>query len=111
MKKNYFYLSLVVIATTYQAFSFIFYPELVQDWLIRLFGFLFILYAIGAVLDMRKLYLQNEINRLAKEISDSLEAEKYSISEWLEKNSDLEIDKQVKLELEELFKKSNTNPT
>lgn len=108
MKKNYFYLSLAIIAMTYNAWGFIFYPELVPQWFLRFIGGLFLLYAIGYLLDMKKLYLQNEINRLDTEIRDSLEAKKDIISDWLEKNGDPEIAKQVELELEELCVNQST---
>jgi len=66
-KKNYFYLSISIIAMLYNAYQFIFYPELVYDWFIRVLGGLFILYAIGYVLDIQNLYLSKKIEKLQKE--------------------------------------------
>lgn len=106
MKKNYFYLSLAIIATTYQAFSLMFYPELAPDWLIRFFGFLFALYAIGAVLEIQTLYLKNKIKTLDEKLEEFINPN--IIDEWLKKNADPEIAKQVELELEELCKKQST---
>lgn len=106
MKKNYIYLSLAIIATTYQAFSLMFYPELAPNWLIRFFGFLFILYAIGYVLEIQTLYLKNKIKTLDEKLEEFINPN--IIDEWLKKNGDPEIAKQVELELEELCKKQST---
>lgn len=70
LKKNYFYLSLAVIATVYNAVQLIFYPELTPIWFIRIMGGFFVLLAIGYILDIQKIYLQNKIDDLKKLISD-----------------------------------------
>ena len=69
LKKNYFYLSVGIIATTYNAIQLIFYPELTPTWFIRLMGGFFILLTIGYILDIQNIYLQNKIDNLKSLIS------------------------------------------
>ena len=71
LKKNYFYLSLAVIATVYNAIELIFYPELTLMWFIRVMGGFFVFLAIGYVFDILNLRLRNRIKKL-----DDLIAEK-----------------------------------
>ena len=68
-KKNYFTLSVSIIATIYNAIQLIFYPNLTPTWFIRVIGGLFILYAIGYALDIQKIYLQRKIEKLNNKIS------------------------------------------
>ncbi len=70
-KKNYFYLSTAIIATTYNAIHFMFFPELVPQWFIRVIGGLFVLYTIGYILDIQKIYLTKKIEKLDKQISEN----------------------------------------
>ncbi len=64
-KKNYFYLSIAIIAMLYSAVQFMFYPELTPQWFIRLIGGgLFVVYAIGYALDIQNIYLQKKIDKL-----------------------------------------------
>jgi hypothetical protein len=63
-KKNYFYLSISIIAMIYNAIQLMFYPELTPQWLIRIIGGLFVVYAIGDALDIQKIYLQKKIDKL-----------------------------------------------
>jgi len=63
-KKNYFYLSMAIIAMLYNAVQFMFYPELTPQWFIRVIGGLFVIYAIGYALDIQKIYLQKKIDKL-----------------------------------------------
>ena len=70
LKKNYFYLSLAAMATVYNAIQLILYPESTPIWFIRIMGGFFILLAIGYILDIQKIYLQNKIDNLKKLISD-----------------------------------------
>jgi len=63
-KKNYFYLSMAIIAMLYNAVQFMFYPELTPQWFIRVIGGLFVVYAIGYALDIQKIYLQKKIDKL-----------------------------------------------
>lgn len=67
-KKNYFYLSIAIIAMLYNAIQFIFYPELTPKWFIRIIGFLFVIYAICYALDIQKIYLTKKISELDKKI-------------------------------------------
>ncbi len=68
-KKNYFTLSVSIIATIYNAIQLIFYPSLTPTWFIRVIGGLFILYAIGYALDIHKIYLNRKIEKLNIKIS------------------------------------------
>ena len=70
-KKNYFYLSMSIIATTFNAIQFMFFPELVPQWFIRVIGGLFVLYTIGYVLDIQKIYLTKKISELDKKIIEN----------------------------------------
>lgn len=70
-KKNYFYLSMAIIATTFNAIQFMFFPELVPQWFIRIIGGLFVLYTIGYILDIQKIYLTKKIEKLDKQISEN----------------------------------------
>ena len=70
-KKNYFYLSMAIIATTFNAIQFMFFPELIPQWFIRVIGGLFVLYTIGYVLDIQKIYLTKKIEKLDKQISEN----------------------------------------
>lgn len=65
-KKNYFYLSIAIIAMLYTAVQLMFYPELTSQWFIRIIGGLFVIYAIGYALDIQKIYLQKKIEKLNK---------------------------------------------
>lgn len=69
--KNYFYLSISIIALVYNAIQFIFYPELTPQWFICIIGGLFVIYAIGYALDIQKIYLKKKIAKLDKQISDN----------------------------------------
>ena len=70
-KKNYFYLSMAIIATSYNAIQFMFFPELIPQWFIRVIGGLFVLYTIGYVLGIQKIYLTKKIEKLDKQISEN----------------------------------------
>ena len=69
-KKNYFSLSISIIAMVYNAIQFVFYPELTPIWFIRVIGGSFIFYAIGYALDIHKIYLNRKIQKLNKQISE-----------------------------------------
>ena len=63
-RKNYFYLSISIIAMVYNAIQLMFFRELTPEWFIRFLGGLFIIYAIGYALDIQKIYLQEKIDKL-----------------------------------------------
>ena len=69
-KKNYFYLSITIIAAVCDAIQLMFFPELTPLWFIRLVGGLFIMYAIGYALDIQKIYLQKKIDKLNSQIKN-----------------------------------------
>lgn len=71
LKKNYVYLSIAIIATSYSAIEFMFFPELIPKWLIRIIGGLFLLSVIGYFLDIQKLYLTKKINNVEKKIIEN----------------------------------------
>ena len=70
LKKNYFYLSVGIIATTYNAIQLIFYPELTPMWFIRLMGGFFVFLAIGYVFDILNLRLRIRIKKLDELIAE-----------------------------------------
>ena len=55
---------MAIIATIFNAIQFMFFPELVPQWFIRVIGGLFVVYAIGYALDIQKIYLQKKIDKL-----------------------------------------------
>lgn len=67
-KKNYFYLSIVILGTSYIAIQFIFFPETVPQYFIRVIGGIFILYSIEYFLDIQKIYLNKKNNKLDRKI-------------------------------------------
>ena len=69
-KKNYFYLSISIIAMVYNAIQLMFFPELTPQWFIRFLGGLFMIYAIGYGLDIQKIYLQKKIDKLNSQIKN-----------------------------------------
>ena len=69
-KKTYFYLSISIIAMVYNAIQLMFFPELTPVWFIRIIGGLFIIYAIGYILDIQKIYLQKKIDKLNSKIKN-----------------------------------------
>ena len=71
LKKNYVYLSIAIIATGYSAVEFMFFPELIPKWLIRIIGGLFLLSFISYFLDIQKLYLTKKINKVEKKIIEN----------------------------------------
>jgi len=62
---------MAIIATTFNAIQFMFFPELVPQWFIRIIGGLFVLYTIGYILDIQKIYLTKKIEKLDKQISEN----------------------------------------
>ena len=62
---------MAIIATSYNAIQFMFFPELIPQWFIRVIGGLFVLYTIGYVLDIQKIYLTKKIEKLDKQISEN----------------------------------------
>lgn len=70
LKKNYFYLSLAVIATVYNAIQLIFYPELTPMWFIRVMGGFFVFLAIGYIFDILNLRLRIRIKKLDELIAE-----------------------------------------
>lgn len=70
LKKNYFYLLIASVAMVYNSVQLIFYPEFTPIWFIRLMGGFFVICAIGYLLDIQKLYLQNRIDKLSKKLDE-----------------------------------------
>ena len=62
---------MAIIATSYNAIQFMFFPELIPQWFIRIIGGLFVLYTIGYVLGIQKIYLTKKIEKLDKQISEN----------------------------------------
>lgn len=62
---------MAIIATSYNAIQFMFFPELIPQWFIRVIGCLFVLYTIGYVLGIQKIYLTKKIEKLDKQISEN----------------------------------------
>ena len=54
----------------YNAIQFMFFPELTPQWLIRVIGGLFVIYAIGYALDIHTIYLRKNIDKLNELLKD-----------------------------------------